>query len=294
MLKLRQLCHSTIQDEGFHEIQLNGKQLVFLFIAATVVSVVIFLCGVLVGPRRQRRAERRRRRSAPASIGRRPRRPSSRRRLPAPTPAGSDPDRGGACPRAATTSPISSVFGSQDSPPEQLKPAPDQSSAPPSAPRATPPPRPQRRRPRPGVRRLHLRATPRSAGRRHSRPDAVGAGRSAVIAALNVRSEADAIAKRLSSKGYAAYVLARRRTARRRCSVSASASSRRAAKPRRMAATAAEGRAVQALGHALIARYSARDLRIHQAVFDRVAHQLGIAAHLQLFEQPRRGRCSPS
>ena len=37
------------QDEGFHEIQLNGKQLVFLFIAATVVSVVIFLCGVLVG-----------------------------------------------------------------------------------------------------------------------------------------------------------------------------------------------------------------------------------------------------
>ena len=37
------------QDEGFHEIQLNGKQLVFLFMAATVVSVVIFLCGVLVG-----------------------------------------------------------------------------------------------------------------------------------------------------------------------------------------------------------------------------------------------------
>lgn len=36
-------------DEGFHEIQLNGKQLVFLFMAATVVSVVIFLCGVMVG-----------------------------------------------------------------------------------------------------------------------------------------------------------------------------------------------------------------------------------------------------
>src|SRR4030095_12816006 len=38
-----------VQDEGFHEIQLNGKQVVFLFMAATVVSVVIFLCGVLVG-----------------------------------------------------------------------------------------------------------------------------------------------------------------------------------------------------------------------------------------------------
>jgi hypothetical protein len=33
------------QDEAFHEIQLNGKQLLFLFMAATVVSVVIFLCG---------------------------------------------------------------------------------------------------------------------------------------------------------------------------------------------------------------------------------------------------------
>ncbi len=38
-----------MSDEGFREIQLNGKQLVFLFMAATVVSVVIFLFGVLVG-----------------------------------------------------------------------------------------------------------------------------------------------------------------------------------------------------------------------------------------------------
>ena len=48
VLKSRSLTHHT-QDDGFHEIQLNGKQLVFLFMAATVVSVVIFLCGVLVG-----------------------------------------------------------------------------------------------------------------------------------------------------------------------------------------------------------------------------------------------------
>src|SRR5687768_1974634 len=38
-----------MSDDGFHEIQLNGKQLVFLFMAATVVAVVIFLCGVMVG-----------------------------------------------------------------------------------------------------------------------------------------------------------------------------------------------------------------------------------------------------
>ena len=36
-------------DEGFHEIHLNGKQLVFMFMATTVVAVVIFLSGVMVG-----------------------------------------------------------------------------------------------------------------------------------------------------------------------------------------------------------------------------------------------------
>jgi len=36
-------------DDGFHEIQLSGKQLVFLFIVTTSVIVAVFLCGVLVG-----------------------------------------------------------------------------------------------------------------------------------------------------------------------------------------------------------------------------------------------------
>src|SRR4029450_13251710 len=39
----------TVSDEGFREIQLNGKQLIFLFMAVTVVLVVTFLFGVLVG-----------------------------------------------------------------------------------------------------------------------------------------------------------------------------------------------------------------------------------------------------
>lgn len=38
-----------MSDEGFHEIQLNGKQLVFLFMASVVVAVAIFLLGVSVG-----------------------------------------------------------------------------------------------------------------------------------------------------------------------------------------------------------------------------------------------------
>ena len=43
-----ELSHETA-DDGFHQIQLTGKQLVFLFIVSTTVVVAVFLCGVLVG-----------------------------------------------------------------------------------------------------------------------------------------------------------------------------------------------------------------------------------------------------
>ena len=43
------LHHHDVADDAFHEIQLSGKQLVFLFMATTIVAVVIFLCGVQVG-----------------------------------------------------------------------------------------------------------------------------------------------------------------------------------------------------------------------------------------------------
>jgi cell division septation protein DedD len=36
-------------DDGFHEIQLSGKQLVFLFMFTTVTLIFVFLVGVLVG-----------------------------------------------------------------------------------------------------------------------------------------------------------------------------------------------------------------------------------------------------
>jgi cell division septation protein DedD len=38
-----------MDDEGVHEIQLHGKQLVFVVMTATVVAVAVFLCGVMVG-----------------------------------------------------------------------------------------------------------------------------------------------------------------------------------------------------------------------------------------------------
>lgn len=37
------------EQQGVREIQLNGKQLVFIFMTTTVAAVVIFLCGVMVG-----------------------------------------------------------------------------------------------------------------------------------------------------------------------------------------------------------------------------------------------------
>ena len=75
-------------DEGLHEIQLNGKQLVFLFMASTVVAVVIFLCGVMVG--RGVRAER------PSELSE------------ASTDAGTDPTAVTQTPPAATTAASSS------------------------------------------------------------------------------------------------------------------------------------------------------------------------------------------
>jgi len=52
---LAELTHHDT-DDGFHEIQLSGKQLVFLFMLVTGLAVAIFLCGVQVG--RNVRSER--------------------------------------------------------------------------------------------------------------------------------------------------------------------------------------------------------------------------------------------
>jgi DedD protein len=175
-----------IQDDGFHEIQLNGKQLVFLFMAATVVSVVIFLCGVLVG--RGVRAERVSQ-TADAGLSAPPdTAPQDPAATPTPAPAGSDP-------RAASPPPAVddlSYFNRLEKPspaPEQLRAAPQK---PPSAAADKPP------TPKPS-------AAPAAAETGAS--DANGRPWAVQIAALTVRAEADAVAKRLSSKGYAAYVV---------------------------------------------------------------------------------------
>jgi cell division septation protein DedD len=183
------------QDDAFHEIQLNGKQLVFLVMAATVVSVVIFLCGVLFG--RGVRAERSLAEGTSATVAEvTPQQPPALTPPPAssdPTkaaaPTGSDekltywdrldkPAKGSGKPAAAAPVPAPAKSAPVEAPAASESTTPSVTSAT-SAPNTT------------------------SAA---SAPQ--GQGFAVQIAALNLRSEADAIAKRLTSKGYSAYVLA--------------------------------------------------------------------------------------
>jgi DedD protein len=190
------VSHQT-QDEGFHEIQLNGKQLVFLFIAATVVSVVIFLCGVLVG-RGVRAGQAAIADASPASTVA-DTSPRQRAAPPVPTPPGSDPTAAAAPPVPPDDLSYFDRLQKPNAPAEQLKPATERSAAlverpaPPAA-RENPP-----------------EQAPKEAAQAPvadaARAEPAGQGFAVQIAALNVRSEADAIARRLSSKGYAAYVL---------------------------------------------------------------------------------------
>ena len=115
MLKSRNLAQHT-KDDGFREIQLNGKQLVFLFMVATVFSAVAFLCGLFVG--RGVRPDR-----APSSA--RPDRPLSlfrRRNVPEPAcPHWSDPTA--RRPPAAVDELGYSIIDKSSAPAEELKPA---------------------------------------------------------------------------------------------------------------------------------------------------------------------------
>ena len=198
-------------DDGFHEIQLNGKQLVFLFMAATVVSVVIFLCGVLVG-----RGVRADRGSLIAEV---------------PT---ADPIATGGSSEAATAIPSVAPPAAYEHPSaierledkgnpglDELKPmapkpptepaaaAPGSRPAPVAVSTAPPPAKPAPPSAKPAPAPAAKPAQP--AGAKTTPPAPASGTKSGYVvqlAALNSRSEADAMAKRLSAKGYEAYVQA--------------------------------------------------------------------------------------
>lgn len=182
---------TTSAEDGFHEIQLTGKQLVFLFMATTVVAVVIFLCGVLVG--RGVRAER-----AAAEAG-------------APLDAGSAnadaavppaaPATQSGEPSPATGEDLSYAKRLQgDEPKEQLKPgeAPPDSTAEPPTPDEAAPTKPEA-----------AGATASPAGSTNAPAATRGSGGSWVVqvAALRDRAAAVAIIQRLSRKGYQAFMV---------------------------------------------------------------------------------------
>jgi cell division septation protein DedD len=186
-------------NDGFHEIQLSGKQLVFLFMATTVVSVVIFLCGVLVG--RGVRAERGAEVPEPTLAG-----------APAPTDtlAEANPSAADApTPPAETTEAPPPVV--DEAPADRSEPTPEPSkpadepatsadaaatSAPP-VPEPVPPPAPAPVKPQ--------ESGPRE---RASKPSPAPRGTWVVqIVALRDRAMASSIVQRLSGKGYPAFVV---------------------------------------------------------------------------------------
>jgi cell division protein FtsN len=182
---------TLMADEGVHEIQLNGKQLVFMFMAVTVVAVVIFLCGVMVGRgvRAPRAIEQ-----ADAAIEV-PLDPTAAVQSPAPSSADASSPASPASSQEKLT--YSDRLSATTPPPETLKePVPPRepilqevkavSKTP--APAAAPP--------------------PVAAAVKTSRPapaDSAG-GFVVQVAAVKERSEADTIAKRLASKGFPSFV----------------------------------------------------------------------------------------
>ncbi len=193
-------------DDGFHEIQLNGKQLVFLFMAATVVSVVIFLSGVLVG--RGVRAERAATDVQAGATEPVPQ-PAPASPAPAATP-GNDPTK------AQPPSPPSEDdklsyperLTEKKPPREQLTHA-AEPAAPPSQAKNPPPANAvseskHAEPPAPSV-----APPPPAASRAISPNDGIDPGGvfAVQVAALNARGEADAIVHRLTTKGYPAYVV---------------------------------------------------------------------------------------
>ncbi len=201
------------QEDGFREIQLNGKQLVFLFMAATVMSVVIFLCGVLVG--RGVRAERVAAMAEASNLGVVPPADAPAVASPAPVaPAGSDPTKAPPPPAVDDLSYFDRL-GKPGTPAEELKAEP--AAAPPAVAKVEKVEKAPAEAPAPPVNKAPERVassaptaaatqTPAAASADTAEP--AGSGFAVQIAALNVRSEADAIARRLSGKGYRAYVVA--------------------------------------------------------------------------------------
>lgn len=187
-----------MSDEGFREIQLNGKQLVFLFMAATVVSVVIFLCGVLVGRGVRTTGAGPDALTAAVSPDTAPSTPSD----PTPPASSAAPTSG---PSAEELSYAERLL--RDTPPEEkLQDKPKEKPAPPPPPAATPAASaaPAVQEPMPAQPPSETPATNATAA---TASDPAGPGYAVQVAAYRDRREADTLARQLIAKGYPAFVM---------------------------------------------------------------------------------------
>jgi cell division septation protein DedD len=184
-------------DDGFREIQLNGKQLVFLFMATTIIAVVIFLCGVMVG---------RGVRNATTTAGVEPAASVS-----AATDLAAVSDTQGAGKAAAAVPPPTAMPPTPPAEDLSSEARPGSNKAPAGTPRQTPAPAAEK----PGAGGASAQkgaAPPASASAASGLATAVpseppGEGLVVQVAALSEKSQAEAIVKRLVSKGYAAYLV---------------------------------------------------------------------------------------
>ena len=176
-----------MSEQGVREIQLNGKQLVFMFMTATVAAVVIFLCGVMVG-----RGVNTTRASAVAAVATEP--------TVDPTSTAAQPSQSSST-DASSAAPVSSQEDLKELTYAKRLEAPE------------PPPEP-------AVEPVVASRVPAIAEQaKVERPQAVapatkgidpgepqGNGFVVQVASLKSRGEADTIAKRLSSKGFPSFV----------------------------------------------------------------------------------------
>ena len=162
-------------DESSNELHPSGKQLVFLFMASTVVAVVIFLCGVMVG------------RGVPIQSGAEIvpviDRPTLERSTEQPDPASGVVD--------STDLTYYRRLGAEEPPDEEIEGGVAVAEAAPAEGTATPP-----------ARQAVPDATTTSIG--STEPE----GFTLQIVALRGRAEAGAIVEQLAAKGYPAYVVA--------------------------------------------------------------------------------------
>ena len=197
---------ATTQDDAFREIQLNGKQLVFMGMAVVVIAVAIFLMGVQVG--RGVRGERGVTESADVVAAA----TATESEPPLPPPSVSQSSSAAPVTAGEALSYAERLTGNADG--ESLKkdpePAPPaEAPTPKSETPATAAPAP----PAPAA--VPTKAAPVPAAAAAPAPaapaltnDPAGNGYAIQVAALRERSEADTIVRRLAGKGYPAYVLA--------------------------------------------------------------------------------------